>query len=92
MINKHEKIVLVSTGMTLAFMVKSCQGDRTQEQQSVLKIAKITTEVHSMWHNIYIATETGRHMRAVLYYSMCLRKSDCKETGDLRCDEQMLPQ
>jgi hypothetical protein len=52
-------LVLVFIGMTSAFLAESCQGDRTQGQQSVLKIAKSTVEVHSVWHDIYVATETG---------------------------------
>jgi hypothetical protein len=68
--------VLVFIGMTSAFLTGSCQGDRTQGQQSVIKIAKSTVEVHSVWHDIYIATETGGQMRAVVYYSVRLRKSE----------------
>jgi hypothetical protein len=32
-------LVLVFIGMTSAFLAESCQDDRTQGQQSVLKIA-----------------------------------------------------
>jgi hypothetical protein len=73
--------VLVFTGMTSAFLVASCQGDRTQGQQSVLKTAKNTVEVHSVLHDIYVATETGGQMRAVVCYSVRLRKSD-REISD----------
>jgi hypothetical protein len=61
--------------MTLAFLAKSCQGDRTQEQQSVLKLSRSTVEVHLVWH-IYVAIETGRQLRAVVYYSLHQRKSE----------------
>jgi hypothetical protein len=78
--------------MTSAFLAESCQGDRTQGQQSVLKTAKSTVEVHSVWHDIYIATETGGQMRAVVYYSARLRNSDRERARDLRRDAQILPQ
>jgi hypothetical protein len=77
-------LVLVFIGMTSAFLDESCLGDRTQGQQSDLKIAKSTVEVHSVWHNIYVATETGGQMRAVVYYSVRLRKSDRERVRDLR--------
>jgi hypothetical protein len=76
--------MLVFTGMTSVFLAESCQGDRTWGQQSVLKIAKSTVEVHSVWHDIYVATETGGHMR--------LRKSDRERARDVRRDVQILPQ
>jgi hypothetical protein len=85
-------LVLVFVGMTSAFLAESCQGDRTQGQKSVLKIVKSTVEVHSVWHDIYVATETGGQMRAVVCYSVRLRKSDSTRARDLRCDEQILPQ
>jgi hypothetical protein len=85
-------LVLVFVGMTLAFLAESCQGDRTQGQQSVLKIATSTVEVHSAWHDIYVAPETGGQMRAVVYYSVRLRKSDRERARDLRRDAQILPQ
>jgi hypothetical protein len=81
--------VLVFIGMTSAFLAESCQGDRTQGQQSVLKIAKITVEVHSVWHDICVAAETGGNMRAVEYYSVRLRKSDRERARDLRRDVQI---
>jgi hypothetical protein len=84
--------VLVFIGMTSAFLAESCQGDRKQEQQSVPKTAKNTVEVHSVWHDIYVATETGRQMRAVVCYSVRLRKSDREKARDLRRDAQILPQ
>jgi hypothetical protein len=79
---------LVFIGMTLGFLAESYQGDRTQ--QSVLKITKSTVEVHSVWHDIYVATETGGQMRAVVYYSARLRKSDHERVRDLRRDAQIL--
>jgi hypothetical protein len=53
------KLVMVFIWMASAFLADSCQGDRTQGQQSVLKTAKSTVKVHSVWHDIYVATETG---------------------------------
>jgi hypothetical protein len=85
-------LVSVFIGMTSAFLAESCQGDRTQGQQSVIKTAKSTVEVHSVWHDIYVATETGGHMRAVVYYSVRLRKRDRERARDLRRVAQILPQ
>jgi hypothetical protein len=84
-------LVLVFIGMTSAFLAESCQGDRTQGQQSVLKTAKITVELHWMWHNIYVANETGGQMRAVVYYSVRLRNSDRERARDLRRVAEILP-
>jgi hypothetical protein len=39
-----EILVLVFVGMMSAFLDESCQGDRTQGQQSVLKTAKSTVQ------------------------------------------------
>jgi hypothetical protein len=78
--------------MMSAFVAKSCQGDRTRGQQSVIKIAKSKVGVHSVWYDIYIATEAGGKMRAVVYYSVRLRKSDRERARDLRRDAQILPQ
>lgn len=39
--NKHEKLVLVFTGMMSAFLAESFQGNRTQAQQSDLKLRKV---------------------------------------------------
>jgi hypothetical protein len=85
-------LVLVFVVMTSAFLAASCQGDRTQGQQSVLKIAKSTVEVRSVWHDIYVVTETGGQMRPVVYYFVRLRKSDRERARDLRRDAQILPQ
>jgi hypothetical protein len=79
-------LVLVFIGMTSEFLAESCQGDGTQEQQSVLKITKSTGEVHSVRHDMYVVTETGRQMGAVVYYSVRLRKSDRDRARDLRRD------
>jgi hypothetical protein len=83
---------LLFIGMTSAFLAESCQGDRTQGQQSFLKSAKSTVEVHSVWHDTYVATETGGQMRAVVYYSARLRKSESEKARGLRRDAQVLPQ
>jgi hypothetical protein len=84
--------VLVFIRMTSAFLVESYQGNQTQGQQLVLKIAKSTVEVHSVWHDIYVATETGGQMRAAVCYSVRLRKSDREIARDLRRDAQILSQ
>jgi hypothetical protein len=49
MINKHE----ISIGVywdDVGVLAEGCQGDRTQGQKISSKTAKITVEVHSMWH------------------------------------------
>jgi hypothetical protein len=84
--------VLVFIGKTSAFLAESCQGDRTLGQQSVLKTAKSTVEVHSVWHDIYVATGTGGQMRAVVCYSVRLLESDRVRARDLRRDAQILTQ
>jgi hypothetical protein len=61
------------------FLAESCQGDRTQRQQPVLKTANV-------------ATETGRKMQAIVYYSVRLHKSECERARNLSCDAQILPQ
>jgi hypothetical protein len=85
-------LVFVFIGITTAFLSENCQGDGTQGQQSVLKIAKSTVEVHSVWHDIYVATETGGQMRAVVCHSVRLRNSYRERPRDLRRDAQILPQ
>jgi hypothetical protein len=83
-------LVMVFIGMTSVFLAESCQGDRKQGQKSVLKTAKSTVEVHTVWHDIYVATETGGQMRAVVCYSVRLRKSDRERARDLSRDAQIL--
>jgi hypothetical protein len=56
------------------------------------KTANSTVEVHSVWHDIYVATEAGGQMRVVVYYSARLRKSDRERARDLRRVAQILPQ
>jgi hypothetical protein len=85
-------LVLVLIVMTSAILAESCQGDRTQVQQSVLLKLKSKVEVHSAWHDIYVATETGGQMRAVVYYSVRLCKSGRERARDLHRDAQILPQ
>jgi hypothetical protein len=72
-------VEIISVGiywMTSASLAESCQGDRTQRQQSVVKIAKSTVDVHLVWHDISVATEARGQMRAVMCYSVRLRKTD----------------
>jgi hypothetical protein len=85
-------LVLVFVGMTSVFLPESCQGDRTQGQQTVMKIAKSAVEVHSVWDDIYVATETGGQMWVAVCYSVRLRKSDRERVRDQRRDAQILPQ
>jgi hypothetical protein len=58
-------LVSVFIGMTSAILAENCQGDRTQGQQSVLKIAKSTVEVHSVWHHYLCSYWDRRQIRAV---------------------------
>jgi hypothetical protein len=66
--------------LVLAFLAESRQGDRTQGQKSVLKTAKSTVEVHSVWHDIYVATETGRCGLLYITPRACARAT-AKEQG-----------
>jgi hypothetical protein len=43
-----------------------------------------------VWNDIYVAAETGGQMRAVVYYSVRLRKSDRERARYLRRDAQIL--
>jgi hypothetical protein len=59
--------------------------------------ATIAVEVHSVWHDIYIATidsywDRRADARAVVYYSVRLRKSDRERARDIRRDAQKVPQ
>jgi hypothetical protein len=72
-------LVLVFIGMTSAFLAESCQGDRTQGQQSVLNIAKSTVEVHSVWHDIY-RRKAGRCGLLCITPRSCVRAT-AKERG-----------
>jgi hypothetical protein len=85
-------LVLVFTGMTSAFLAESCQGDRTPGQHSVPRIAKSTVEALSLWHDIYVGTETGGQMRVVVNNSLRLRNSDRERARNLRRDAHILPQ
>jgi hypothetical protein len=76
--------MLVFIGMTSAFLAESFQGYQAQGQQLVLKIAKSTVAIHSMWHNICVAVETGGQMRVVVYYSVRMRKSVRERARALR--------
>jgi hypothetical protein len=78
--------------MTSAFMAESCKGDRTQEQQPIIKTAKSTIEVHSLWHDIYVATEAGGQIRVVVCYCGRLRMGDRERARDLNRDAQILTQ
>jgi hypothetical protein len=68
-------LVLVFIGM-MTFLADNCQGYQVQGQPSVLYNAKSTVIVHSVWHNIYIATQTGGQILAVVYYSVHLQVSE----------------
>jgi hypothetical protein len=83
--------VLVFVGMTSAFLAESCQGDRTQGQQCSKNREKYIRSALGVARYI-VATETGGQMRAVVYYSARLRKSDHERAKDLHCDAQILPQ
>jgi hypothetical protein len=73
-----EILVFVFIGMTSALLAESCHGDRTQGQQSFLKTAKSTVEVHSVWQNIYVANKT----RGLLCITQCAcARATAKERG-----------
>jgi hypothetical protein len=92
MITKHESISVGVYWNDIGIPGWKLSGYRAQGQQSVLKIAKSTFKVHLVWNNIYIPTETGRQMWAVMYYSICLCKSNCERARDLCCDAHILTQ
>jgi hypothetical protein len=52
MVSKHK------TETMLAFVAETCHANGTQGLKPVLKAAKITVEVPSVWHNINEADET----------------------------------
>jgi hypothetical protein len=83
--------VLVFTVMTSVFLAEICQGDRTQGQQSILKLRKVQAK-YTRCGTISTYLLAGGQMRAVVYYSARLRKSDNERMRDLRRDEQILPQ
>jgi hypothetical protein len=70
------KTLVLFNGTTTPFLAKRCQGDRTQEEQLDLKTARSTVEEHSVWYDIYLAPAKGGQMRAALYSSVRLRKSE----------------
>lgn len=63
MINKHETI-----GVNV---YRHDEGVTTY-----LKTAKNTVELHSLGHDINVATKTGEQMQSFVYYSVRLRTSD----------------
>lgn len=73
---KKKTLLLVFIGMTSQFVVEICQGHKTQGQQSVVRIAKSTVEVHSVWLKVCVVPETERQMRDIMYYAVHLRKSE----------------
>jgi hypothetical protein len=62
-------LLLVFIGMMSAFLAESCQGDRTQGQQSILKISKSTvergtyTEMHKYYYNNVSPNKQNRERR-----------------------------
>jgi hypothetical protein len=92
MINKHENISVGVYWDDVGVPGWKLSGWSNTRATIVLKTAKSTVEVHSLWHDIYVATETGRQMRAVVYYSVRLRKSDREKARDLSRVAQILPQ
>jgi hypothetical protein len=69
-------LVLVFIWMTSELLAESCQGDRSQGQQSVLKIANSPVEVHSVWHDTYIATETEM-VHLYIFFTCVNRVRNC---------------
>jgi hypothetical protein len=63
------------------FLAESCQGDRTQGEGSVLRIAKSTVGVHSVQHPIYVPTETDGQVRAVDSTPCACARATAKERG-----------
>jgi hypothetical protein len=61
-------------------------------QQTVRETAKSTVELHSACYDIYVATDTGRQLWAVVCYWARLRKGDREKARDLCRDAQVSPQ
>lgn len=68
----------------LAFHAESCQG---HQQQSVLKKLKNKVEVHSVRHDVYVATETGGLMTAPCACATATEEKRARESAKptLRC-------
>jgi hypothetical protein len=73
--------VLVIIWMTSVFLAESCRHDRTQGQQSVPKTARSTVEVHSVWHDIDVATGTGGQMAGCCVTVCACARETAKERG-----------
>jgi hypothetical protein len=70
------------------FLAECCQGDQTRGQQSVLKILQNTVKVRWIWHNIYVATEIGGQMQAVVLLHVSAKQQPQKSKGlTLRCTD-----
>jgi hypothetical protein len=65
--NKHERISIGVFGMASTFLDEKCHDDRTEGQQSFLKIAKSAVEVRLAWHGVYVGSKTGGQVQAVVY-------------------------
>jgi hypothetical protein len=92
MINKHENISVGVYWDDVSVPGWKLSGWSNAIATNISKFSKTTVEVQSVWHDIYVATETGWQMRAVEYYSVRLRKRDRERARDLRRDAQILPQ
>jgi hypothetical protein len=92
MINVHENISVGVYWDDVGIPGWKLSGQSNTSATISSKNCENTVELDSMWHNIYVATETGGQIRAVVYYSVRLRNSDRERTRDLRRDAQILLQ
>jgi hypothetical protein len=58
----------------------------TRKTTSIAVLFLNYCNIHSVWHDIYVATETEGLIWAVVYYSVRLRKIDRERARDLRRD------
>lgn len=71
------KKVNITQMSTVHHFSPSCQGHWTQEQQSTLKTAKNTVEIHSVWHDIstLLLWQTGRWRLLCITPRACARQT-----------------
>jgi hypothetical protein len=79
MINKHENISVGVTGWKWSEWPKITDTN--------LKTAKSTVAVHSVWHDIYVTTETGESACCCLLF-VRLRNSDRERATEIRRNAQ----
>lgn len=95
MINKHENICVGVWWDDVSIPSWKLSGWYNTRAIISSKICKGTVKVHSVYHDIYVATNRGGQRQAVVCYSMRLHKSegpmlqyDNLSVNTQNCDEQ----